>query len=85
MTAADYGASLDPDPLAGLGTGFDAFRRAVLADQGLQEKLRDIEDPAMFIEQVLALGQAQGCVFTAEDVRNALQASRRAWIERWLP
>lgn len=63
---------------------FDEFRRAVLADQLLQEKLRDIPDSASFVEQTLALGQALGCTFTADDVRNALQASRRAWIERWI-
>lgn len=63
---------------------FDEFRRAVLADQALQAKLRDITDTAAFIEQALALGQALGYAFTAEDIRNAMQASRRAGIERWV-
>ncbi len=81
MTEANAGANSG----ANSGAGFDAFRRAVLADQGLQEKLRDIEDPAVFIEHTLALGQARGCVFTAEDIRHAMQASRRTWSERWMP
>jgi predicted ribosomally synthesized peptide with nif11-like leader len=63
---------------------FDEFRRAVLADQSLQEKLRDIPDSAIFVEQTLVLGQALGYTFTADDIKNAMQASRRAWIERWI-
>lgn len=65
-------------------TGLDEFRRAVLADEALQEILREIEDTAAFIEQALALGQALGCTFTAGDVRDALQASRRTRQERWI-
>lgn len=62
----------------------DQFRALVLADPTLQEKLREIDDRAAFTAQVLALGQSLGYAFTAEDVANALQAGRRAWIERWV-
>ncbi len=64
--------------------GFDAFRRAVLADPALQAKLRDIMDTAAFIDQALALGQTLGYAFTADELRDAMRASRRAWAERGL-
>lgn len=63
---------------------FEAFRNRVLAEPVLQEELRDIPERAIFTERILALGQAHGYEFTADDVTNALQASRRAWIERWI-
>jgi hypothetical protein len=37
-----------------------------------------------FLRQTVRLGEANGFRFTIEDVRSALQANRRAWIERWV-
>jgi hypothetical protein len=37
-----------------------------------------------FLQQTVRLGEANGFRFTVEDVRSALQANRRAWIERWV-
>lgn len=63
---------------------FDLFRKAVLKDRALQARLRsELDDTAfgIFVKQV---GAECGYEFTEDDVRAALQASRRAWMERWL-
>lgn len=62
----------------------EEFRRLVLEDFALQEELRAQTDRAQFIARVVALGRQHGCVFAADDVANALQASRREWNERWI-
>ena len=61
---------------------FEQFRSVVLDDPGLQAALHGLEDPALFIDMVTRLGRERGHRFTAEDVRAALQAGRRAWFER---
>lgn len=63
---------------------FEEFRRAVLPDLALQEKLRAVSDFQSFTLVAVQLGKERGIVFTAEDVEAARQASQRAWIERWL-
>lgn len=64
---------------------FEAFQKYVLDTPALQEKLRDIADWRTFVDHVLALGAENGFSFTVDDLTQALQASRRAWIERWIP
>jgi hypothetical protein len=63
---------------------FEQFRHQVLQDLRLQERLRDIRDREMFIQELVSLGQEQGYSFGVEEITLALQASRRAWIERGL-
>lgn len=60
------------------------FQQIIFADAELQAELREITDQKDFIEKVLKLGKERDLEFTAEDVSNALQTSRRAWFERWL-
>ncbi|MGA9997766.1 MAG: Nif11 family protein [Pyrinomonadaceae bacterium] len=60
------------------------FQKLVLRDLSLQKKLRDITDRQAFIVLTVRLGEEHGCSFRAEDVEEALRASRRAWGERWL-
>lgn len=67
-----------------ISTSFEAFRKQVLQDTALQARLRDITDRRLFIATVVALGQEWGYQFTAEDVTQAMHASRRAWQERWI-
>jgi predicted ribosomally synthesized peptide with nif11-like leader len=62
----------------------DRFRNLVLRDHALQEQLREPGDGDDFLALVLQLGQARGFDFTEGDVTAAMQASRRAWIERWV-
>ncbi len=63
---------------------FERFRAQVLRDPELQAQLRDLQDRELFIQRVVALGQEHGYSFGAAEVASALQASRRAWIERGL-
>ena len=60
------------------------FQQIVFADERLQAELREITDRDEFIKQVIELGKERDLEFTSEDVSNALQTSRRAWIERWI-
>ncbi|MBK9711280.1 MAG: Nif11-like leader peptide family natural product precursor [Kouleothrix sp.] len=63
---------------------FEQFRRVVLQDRSLQEKLRSTADMPSFVALVVRLGEERDHRFTAEDVQAAMAASRRAWIERWV-
>lgn len=66
------------------GSAFDQFYQVVLQDEQLQAQLRDITDFTAFVHQVVALGEAHHYQFTTNDVQAALQAQRRAWLERWI-
>jgi len=63
---------------------FEQFRTLVLQDQSLQERLRATTDRNTFLDLVVQMGEERGFQFTAQDVDAAMQASRRAWIERWI-
>ncbi|HYM01967.1 MAG TPA: aspartyl/asparaginyl beta-hydroxylase domain-containing protein [Stellaceae bacterium] len=60
------------------------FQAAVLADAALQAMLRQERDPQRFVALVIEIGEARGYRFTASDVAAAMQANRRAWIERMI-
>jgi hypothetical protein len=64
--------------------GFAEFRQMVLADPALQGQLAGLADRAAFITRAVELGRERGCAFLPADVEAALQAARRAWIERWI-
>jgi hypothetical protein len=63
---------------------FDRFRQLVLDEPSLWEVLDEPSDQAEFVALSVRLGQARGFRFEAHDVREALTAGRKAWIERWL-
>jgi len=63
---------------------FLPFRERVLQDAALQDRLKDIADRDEFMALVEQLGGESGFTFTRDDVLQAMQASRRAWIERML-
>ena len=63
---------------------FEQFRETVLRDRELQEALRATPDREAFISLVVGLGEERGYSFTAADVKDALQAGRRSWLERWV-
>ncbi len=60
------------------------FCDLVFQDVGLQGRLRQVSDKALFIDLVVRLGEESGFSFNAEDVRATLRANRHAWIERWV-
>lgn len=63
---------------------FEQFRQLVLREPALQQQLKATSDREQFIALTQRLGAERGYDFTVEDVRQALQASHRAWLERWL-
>ena len=62
----------------------EQFRDLVLRDATLQETLLQPDQAESFVAAVLREGAARQYSFTAEDVRAAMQAGRRAWLERWI-
>lgn len=60
------------------------FRRIVLSNLGLQNRLRQTTDRESFIRLIVAVGGEHGYRFTAEHVQEALRAAQRAWHERWI-
>jgi hypothetical protein len=62
----------------------EQFRLLVLEDATLQQRLRETPDRETFILLMIESGAERGFEFTAEDVREVLYASRRAWLERWV-
>ncbi|WP_448956393.1 Nif11-like leader peptide family natural product precursor [Labrys neptuniae] len=60
----------------------ERFRTAVLDDTALQAKLEAIEDHEAFIALVLEMGQAGGFHFGEDDIRLAMQATRRLFLAR---
>lgn len=63
---------------------FEQFRQLVLSDPGLQQQLRATPDLYAFLDLTVQLGVERGYDFSVEEVQAALQASRRAWLERWV-
>lgn len=63
---------------------FDNFRRLVLQDPVLQEKLRAVSEREAFRILIVQMGGEMGFDFTAEEVEAALRDGQRAWIERWV-
>ena len=63
---------------------FDSFRRAVLADPVLQRRLQAPKDWDRFAELAVREASALGLEVGPEDLADARDAGRRAWIERWI-
>jgi hypothetical protein len=61
---------------------FERFRECALEVPALLAGLRRHGDAEAFIEAVVQAGARSGFRFGPEDVRSAMQAGRRAWIER---
>lgn len=60
------------------------FREIVLADRGLQDRLRQPEERAEFVETAVRAALENGISLTSDDFENALRNGRREWIERWI-
>ena len=59
------------------------FCQTVFFDHTLQAPLRELTDRREFVALTLQMAHAQGFEFTAEEVEEQLDQSRRAWLERW--
>ena len=59
---------------------FEQFREAVINDVVLIEHLWPIDQPAAFIDRVVALGQERGLRFTPEDVATVMRQGGRAGL-----
>ena len=73
-----------PAMSVGSAAEWERFRRAVLDDLGLQDRLRDTSDRESFIRLATALGRERGFDFNAADVEDALWLANLAWIRRWI-
>jgi len=63
---------------------WERFHQIVLRDDQLLSQLQQAADLQSFAALAVELGQREGCRFTTEHVRAAVQEARRAWLERWL-
>jgi len=61
---------------------FEEFQQFVLADESLQESLRDITERKEFVTRVVELGTKYGYAFTSNEVEEAMRINRRSWTER---
>lgn len=62
----------------------EKLRQVVSRDEDLQNDLQAISDREEFIERVLEIGRTRDLKFTKEDILQAMNEQRRAWIERWI-
>lgn len=62
----------------------EKLRQIVFRDEALQNDLQAISDREEFIERVLEIGKMRDLNFTEEDILQAMNEQRRAWIERWI-
>jgi quercetin dioxygenase-like cupin family protein len=72
------------DAIEGGADAFARFRERVLADAALAARLRSEPDRNAFVALTVALGRGEGYPFDAADVRAAMAAGQRRWIEQWL-
>jgi predicted ribosomally synthesized peptide with nif11-like leader len=63
---------------------FDKFRASMLADPELWSKLNDIDDKDEFVRSAVQMAAERGFTVNESDIREAINAGRRAWIERWI-
>lgn len=67
-----------------MSSDFEHFRQFVLRTPALLEQLRAPSSLPAFCELTVQLGAEHGYRFTTDEVQAALNASRRAWQERWV-
>lgn len=62
----------------------EKLRQIVFRDAALQSDLQAISDREEFIKRMLEIGSERDLKFTEEDILQAMNDQRRAWIERWI-
>ena len=67
-----------------LSADLEKLKSFVLQDRDLQAELKDITDRDEFTIRLIAIAKTNGLLISGEDVLEAINASRRAWVERWI-
>lgn len=62
----------------------ERFRRRVLSDRELQQRLRQTSDSGSFARLMVREARARGYCFTLEDTVEALASAQRSWREGWI-
>jgi len=60
-----------------------AMRARVVRDEELAQRLRSVS-PEAFVGEVVRSARTLGYDVTDEDVQDAIAASGRAWLLRWI-
>ena len=63
----------------------EAFRRLVVSDAALTERLRSVSDWDAFVGAVVACGAANGFRLEPAEVERALREGQVAWLSQGLP
>lgn len=63
---------------------FEEFRKEVLRDPSLQQRLFGLGSREEFIGRVVEAGAERGFEFTGVEVEEALGASHAEWVLRWI-
>lgn len=63
---------------------FERFRRLVLDDVTLQERLRGVTEWPVFVTTALGEAAARGVELTTTDLEEARRAATRSWLDRWV-
>lgn len=63
---------------------FERFRRLVLDDVNLQERLRGVTEWPAFVTTALAEASEHGVDLTTTDLEAARRAATRSWLDRWV-
>jgi hypothetical protein len=66
-------------------TALETFRSRVSDDPDLLGRLWKIGDRGEFVAACLAVAAEWGLALAEDDLREAMQSSYRAWVERNLP
>lgn len=67
-----------------LSAQMQQFRQIVFSTAQVREALRAYADDASFVAGTIRLADSFGIQLSAEEVREALVAGQREWLERWL-
>ena len=63
---------------------FARFRRIVLADPALEQRLQGIADWPSFLDAAIGAAAEHGIALSATDVLAARKQATRSWLERWV-
>jgi hypothetical protein len=63
---------------------FEQFRRLVLEDVNLQERLRGVTEWPAFVATALGEAAEHGVELAATDLEAARRTATRSWLDRWV-
>lgn len=63
---------------------FARFRRIVLDDPALQERLRSFGEWHRFVEAAIAAASERGIALSEGDMLAAREEAKRSWLDRWV-